>query len=91
MNGGGKITPLRVGQEGGSRTPLPMVFWGDRMDATEREQINCDCQGTLPELAAQAISMFNARDYYKQHDGLELLPNGGRVCAEMTMASIIGA
>ena len=43
------------------------------MDADQREQLDCDCQEMLPELAVQGIALFNAGDYYKQHDLLEEL------------------
>jgi predicted metal-dependent hydrolase len=43
------------------------------MDTAQRELLDCDCLKALPELAVRAIAMFNAGDYYKQHDALEEL------------------
>ena len=43
------------------------------MDATQTEQLSRDCQAELPDLAAQALALFNAGEYYKQHDLLEEL------------------
>ena len=42
-------------------------------DAQRAEQLDCDCQDTLPELAQQGMAKFNAGEYYKQHDLFEEL------------------
>lgn len=40
-------------------------------DLQKIEQLNCDCQEPLPELAQEGIRKFNAGEYYKQHDLFE--------------------
>jgi len=37
------------------------------------EQLDCDCQEVLPELAQQGMAKFNAGEYYAQHDLFEEL------------------
>ena len=37
------------------------------------EQLDCDCEGSLPELAQQGVEQFNSGEYYKQHDLFEAL------------------
>lgn len=44
-----------------------------RMDDERAEQLACDCQKMLPELAQQGVAKFNAGEYYKQHDLFEEL------------------
>lgn len=39
----------------------------------EIEQLQCDCEAELPELARQGIEKFNKREFYKQHDLFEAL------------------
>lgn len=41
------------------------------IDPEYQEQLDCDCQDPLPELAQQGVKMFNAGQYYKQHDLFE--------------------
>lgn len=40
-------------------------------DAEVQEQLDCECQEPLPDLAKQGIEMFNEGQYYKQHDLFE--------------------
>jgi len=42
-------------------------------DPERAEQLDCDCQEALPELARQGMEKFNAGEYYKQHDLFEEL------------------
>ena len=35
------------------------------------EALGCACQETLPPLAQQGVAMFNAGEYYQQHDLFE--------------------
>lgn len=42
-------------------------------DDAWREQLVHDCDCELPETAREAISKFNAGEYYEQHDLLEAL------------------
>ncbi len=44
-----------------------------QVDPAIVEQLDCDCQLPLPELAQQGIERFNAQSYYEQHDLLEAL------------------
>lgn len=37
------------------------------------EQLDCDCQSSLPPTAQQAVKQFNAGAYYQQHDLFEAL------------------
>ena len=37
------------------------------------EQLDCECQESLPALAAQGVEKFNAGEYYEQHDLFEAL------------------
>lgn len=41
------------------------------LDPAVIEQLDCDCQEALPELAQEGIRKFNAGEYYKQHDLFE--------------------
>jgi predicted metal-dependent hydrolase len=43
------------------------------LDAAQIEQLDCECQEPLPELARQGVEKFNAGEYYKQHDLFEAL------------------
>lgn len=38
-----------------------------------RAELDCQCQETLPPLAAQGVEKFNAGEYYRQHDLFEEL------------------
>lgn len=40
-------------------------------DPQRIEQLDCECQEPLPELAQEGIKKFNAGEYYKQHDLFE--------------------
>ena len=40
-------------------------------DPQRIEQLDCECQEPLPELAQDGIKKFNAGEYYKQHDLFE--------------------
>lgn len=42
-------------------------------DPAKIEQLACDCQEALPDLAQQGIVKFNAGEYYTQHDLFEEL------------------
>ncbi len=42
-------------------------------DPKRAELLENECQQTLPELARQGIAMFNAGEFYKQHDLFEAL------------------
>lgn len=42
-------------------------------DPALMEQLDCECQEALPELARQGMEKFNAGEYYKQHDLFEAL------------------
>jgi hypothetical protein len=35
------------------------------------EQLDCECEEALPDLARQGVEKFNAGEYYKQHDLFE--------------------
>jgi uncharacterized protein len=37
----------------------------------DQEALACGCQETLPPLAQQGVAMFNAGEYYQQHDLFE--------------------
>ncbi|MEO1286554.1 MAG: DUF309 domain-containing protein [Chloroflexota bacterium] len=51
-----------------------LVDTSARLPDTERlEQLACDCEQALPDLAQQGIAKFNAGEYYKQHDLFEEL------------------
>lgn len=43
------------------------------VSAERAEQLACDCQAPLPELAQQGVEKFNAGEYYAQHDLFEEL------------------
>jgi predicted metal-dependent hydrolase len=43
------------------------------MSDEEREQLACDCNKFLPEEALEAVALFNAGEYYAQHDAFEAL------------------
>lgn len=43
------------------------------MDVPTREQLDCECAESLPDLAQQGVAKFNAGQYYKQHDLFEEL------------------
>ncbi len=40
-------------------------------DPARQEQLGCECQEPLPELAVQGVKKFNAGEYYAQHDLFE--------------------
>lgn len=40
-------------------------------DLEKMEQLDCECQEPLPELAQEGLRKFNAGEYYKQHDLFE--------------------
>lgn len=40
-------------------------------DAALIEQLDCECQELLPELAQEGVRQFNAGEYYAQHDAFE--------------------
>src|SRR5690606_5454817 len=40
-------------------------------DPERIEQLECECQDPLPELAQEGIRKFNAGEYYEQHDLFE--------------------
>lgn len=40
-------------------------------DPEKIEQLKCDCQDPLPELAQEGLRQFNAGEYYQQHDSFE--------------------
>lgn len=42
-------------------------------DSARMEQLDCQCQEPLPELARQGVEKFNSGEYYKQHDLFEEL------------------
>ncbi len=43
-----------------------------RVELPERiEQLDCECQEALPDLARQGVEKFNAGEYYRQHDLFE--------------------
>jgi uncharacterized protein len=42
-------------------------------DPDRAAQLDCECQGALPPLAVQGMEMFNAGEFYKQHDLFEEL------------------
>lgn len=45
-----------------------------RVESAERiEQLDCECEATLPALAQQGVVKFNAGEYYRQHDLFEEL------------------
>lgn len=53
---------------------LPLVGAFARvMDPALSQQLACDCEEALPELAQQGIEKFNAGEYYAQHDLFEAL------------------
>lgn len=41
------------------------------LDPATAEQLDCECQESLPLLAVQAVEKFNAREFYPQHDLFE--------------------
>jgi len=43
------------------------------IDPARAEQLACDCRELLPDLAQQGVEMFNAGEFYKQHDLFEAL------------------
>ncbi|MBC8170690.1 MAG: DUF309 domain-containing protein [Anaerolineae bacterium] len=42
-------------------------------DPAQVEQMACDCQADLPDLAQQGVEKFNQREFYAQHDLFEAL------------------
>lgn len=44
-----------------------------RLDPEAAAQLDCDCGGTLPDLAEQGVERFNAGEFYAQHDLFEAL------------------
>ncbi|MEO1163647.1 MAG: DUF309 domain-containing protein [Chloroflexota bacterium] len=40
-------------------------------DPKRMEQLHCECQEPLPELAQEGVRQFNAGEYYAQHDAFE--------------------
>lgn len=40
-------------------------------DPAREEQLDCECQEPLPELAVQGVEKFNNREFYPQHDLFE--------------------
>lgn len=45
-----------------------------RVETPERiEQLDCECEEALPDLAQQGVARFNAGEYYRQHDLFEEL------------------
>jgi predicted metal-dependent hydrolase len=43
------------------------------LDLETIEQLDCECDETLPPMAQQGVEKFNAGEYYKQHDLFEAL------------------
>lgn len=43
------------------------------VDPARAEQLDCECDESLPELAQQGVEKFNAGEFYKQHDLFEEL------------------
>ncbi len=42
-------------------------------DAARLERLGCECQAALPALAREGVALFNAGEYYAQHDAFEAL------------------
>jgi predicted metal-dependent hydrolase len=54
------------------KNPLRLVEQYARLpDSALQEQLDCECQQPLPELAQEGVAKFNAGEYYKQHDLFE--------------------
>lgn len=49
------------------------LMYGRVMSPDMQEQLACECQESLPDLARQGIEKFNAGEYYRQHDLFEEL------------------
>ena len=43
------------------------------LDAATAEQLDCECEESLPPLALEAIALFNTGEYHQQHDLFEEL------------------
>jgi predicted metal-dependent hydrolase len=56
-------------------TQLPQLVrdYARQLPAEQIDQLDCDCQAELPDLARQGIEKFNQRDFYAQHDLFEEL------------------
>lgn len=56
-----------------SQLPTLLKDYTRLPDAAEIEQMACDCEADLPELAQQGVEKFNQREFYAQHDLFEAL------------------
>ncbi|MBI1279769.1 MAG: DUF309 domain-containing protein [Anaerolineaceae bacterium] len=61
------LTPDELLQQ----VPKIITDYARSLDPKIAEQLDCECQEALPDLALQAVEQFNMGEYYHQHDMFE--------------------
>ncbi len=54
-----------------AQAPQLITDYARTLDPKLAEQLDCECQEALPDLAVQAVEQFNIGEYYHQHDMFE--------------------